>query len=230
MSDIDNGLIGDVLNALPIDKMISGPLQAMVQAQIQASYSYANFLMQVCVNDGKAVAVQFEYDETLVDGEGKSQGVVSKTMRIPLIAALTHPNICIEEGTIDFDLEITQSFESAKETEGEGEGQGSIGWGPFKVSMKGRASHKSSETRKTDTRAKYSIHTKIKRLDPPEALMRVIDTITNAMAKPMEVDDNEKLLSDDDVKKVIEDKKTESVNAQNELANINTEVADHKDK
>ena len=42
---IDNSLIGSVINALPMDRMIAGPLQAMVQAQVTASKSYADFLM-----------------------------------------------------------------------------------------------------------------------------------------------------------------------------------------
>ena len=57
---MDNGLIGSVINALPIDKMISAPLQAMIAAQTSAAKSYADFLLQVCIQNGKAVAVQFD--------------------------------------------------------------------------------------------------------------------------------------------------------------------------
>lgn len=190
MADIDKGLIGDVINALPLDKMISGPLQAMIKAQVQASKSYADFLMGVCIKDGKAVAVQFDYDESVVDEKGELKGVLTKTMRIPLLAAIAHPNIGIEEGSIDFELEISQSAETHSESEAEGSFSASCGWGPFKVEVKGRASSKSSQTRKTDTRAKYSIHTKIKRLDPPEALMRVIDFLTDAATKPVTIPDS----------------------------------------
>jgi len=83
---MDNGLIGSVINALPIDKMISAPLQAMIAAQTTAAKSYADFLLQVCIQNGKAVAVQFDYDETIVDEKGVSQGTIQKTMRIPCCA------------------------------------------------------------------------------------------------------------------------------------------------
>ncbi|PQV90501.1 DUF2589 domain-containing protein, partial [Cronobacter sakazakii] len=92
--------------------MIGGPLQAMIKAQVQASKAYADFLLSVCIKDGKAEAVQFDYDETVVDEKGVIQGVVKKTMRIPLLAAISHPNISIEEGTIDFALEVSQSESS----------------------------------------------------------------------------------------------------------------------
>jgi hypothetical protein len=185
MSQIDTGLIGSVINALPLDRMISGPLQAMITAQVQASKAYADFLMTVCIQDGKAVSVQFDYDETLVDENGVYQGTVTKKMRIPLLAAISHPNITVEEGTIDFELTINQMAEDTSETAGQGSFEAKLGWGPFSVTVKGSVSHKSTQTRKTDTRARYAIHTKIARQDPPEALMRVIDFLTDAATKPV---------------------------------------------
>lgn len=202
---MDAALIGSVINALPLDRMIGGPLQAMVNAQIQASRAYAEFLMTVCIKNNKAINVQFEYDETLVDGEGNLMGTQTKTMRIPLMAAITHPNICIEEGSIDFELEVSQSEEAHSETEAEGGFEAKIGWGPFSVSMHGKVSHKDEQTRKTDTRAKYSIHTAIKRQGPPEALNRVIDFLTDAATKPVALEGSlkkDKTLPADTVAKI----------------------------
>lgn len=181
---MDTQFIGSVINALPLEHMIGGPLQAMIKAQVQASKAYADFLLSVCIKDGKAESVQFDYDETVVDDKGVIKGVVKKTMRIPLLAAISHPNICIEEGTIDFELEVSQSESSNSETNAEASLEASLGWGPFKVKVTGRVSHKSQQTRSSDTRAKYSIHTQIKRQPPPEALMRVIDFLTDAATRP----------------------------------------------
>ena len=185
MASIDNGLIGSVMNALPLDKMISGPLQAMIQAQVTASKSYADFLMGVCIQDGKAVAIQFDYDETLTDEAGVYKGTVSKKMQIPLLAAVTHPNISIQEGSIEFELTISQQAETSSETAAGAEFTAKMGWGAFNVSVKGQVSHKSSQTRKTDTRARYAFSTKVMRQEPPEALMRVIDFLTEAATKPV---------------------------------------------
>ena len=182
---IDNSLIGSVINALPMDRMIAGPLQAMVQAQVTASKSYADFLMQVCVQDGKAVAIQFDYDETIVDEQGEYKGVVSKTMKVPLVAAITHPNISIEEGNVEFELVINQMSEDVSSKDMSAEASGSLGWGPFRLNVKGSVSHKSTQTRKTDTRARYAFNTTLKRQDPPEAMMRVIDFLTDAATKPI---------------------------------------------
>lgn len=207
---MDTGLVGSVINALPLDTMIGGPLRAMINAQIQASRAYAEFLMSVCIKDGKAVNVEFEYDETIVDTEGNYKGTLRKVMRVPLLATITHPNICIEEGTIDFELEITQSESSHSSTEGEGSFEASMGWGPFSVKVHGKVSHKSEQTRSTDTRAKYSIHTAVKRQGPPEALMRVIDFLTDAATKPVmissQVQHTDKLPDDTKAQLSIEEK------------------------
>ncbi|MCK6436326.1 DUF2589 domain-containing protein [Rivihabitans pingtungensis] len=189
---LDPSFIGSVLNALPLDKMISTPLQAMITAQIQASKAYADFLMSVCIKDGKAVTVQFDYEETLVDAEGNAKGVVKKTMRVPLMAAVVHPVITVEEGTIDFEITISQSDMEHSETSGEGGFEAKMGWGPFSVTVHGKVSHKSEQTRKTDTSAKYSIHTKVARQPAPEAIMKIIDFLTDAATKPVLLPENKK--------------------------------------
>lgn len=190
-ANVDAGFIGSVISSLPLDSMISAPLQAMIKAQTQAAKSYTDFLLSVCIKDGKAVSVQFDYDETIVDEKGVTTGTQTKVMRIPLLAAVVHPIICIEEGTIDFELEIHQSAASSEHDEKEGEVEGKIGWGPFSVSVKGRVSHKSEQTRSTDTRAKYSIHTSVKRQPMPEALSRVVDFLTDAATKPAHREDTQ---------------------------------------
>ncbi len=197
MADIDPNLVGSVLNALPLDKMIYGPLDAMIKAQVRASKSFADFLMTVCIDDdGKARNVQFNYDETQVDEAGQFKGTISKTMRIPLLAAITLPNICIDKGTIDFELTISQSCETHSETSAQGGFEAKIGWGPFSVSVHGSVSHKSKQTRKTDTRAKYTIHVEASRHDPPEAVIRVMEFLTNAATKPTQLPSS-KLVNDE---------------------------------
>lgn len=194
---LDPNFTGSVINALPIDKMISGPLNAMITAQVTASKSYADFLQTVCIKDGQALQLSFDYDETVVDQEGNYQGVLQRSMRIPLMAAIEHPNIAIEEGTVDFELEVSSAEASSNTTEAGAELEASVGWGPFSAKMTGRVSHKSEQTRSSDTRAKYSFHTAIRRQPPPEALMRVIEFLTDAATKPTTLPGNGEVKSKD---------------------------------
>lgn len=194
---LDPNFTGSVINALPIDKMISGPLNAMITAQVSASKSYADFLQSVCIKDGKALQLSFDYDETVVDQEGNYQGILQRSMRIPLMAAIEHPNLSIEEGTVDFELEVSSAEATSSSTEAGAELEASVGWGPVSAKLTGRVSHKSEQTRSSDTRAKYSFHTSIRRQPPPEALMRVIDFLTDAATKPTTLPSNGELQSKD---------------------------------
>ncbi len=192
---LDPTFTGAVINALPMEKMIGGPLNAMVSAQVSASKQYADFLQAVCLKDGQAVQINFDYNETITDHEGNYQGVLKKTLSIPLMAAIEHPNICIETGTVDFELEVTASESSLSSTGVEAGLEASLGWGPVKATISAKVSHKSEQTRSSDTRAKYSFHTELRRQPPPEALMRVIEFLTNAATKPATLPANKELTS-----------------------------------
>ncbi len=194
---LDPNFTGSVINALPIDKMISGPLNAMIKAQVSASKSYADFLQAVCIKDGRALQLSFDYDETIVDQEGNYQGILQRSMRIPLMAAIEHPNICIEEGSVDFELEVSTAEASNEGTEVEVGLEATIGWGPVSATITGKVSHKSEQTRSSDTRAKYSFHTVLRRQPPPEALLRVIDFLTDAATKPITLPSNSELKNKD---------------------------------
>lgn len=194
---LDPKFTGSVINALPLDKMIAGPLTAMVSAQIQASKSYADFLQAVCIKDGKAVQITFDYDETVVDEDGNYQGVLQRSMRIPLLAAIEHPNLCVESGTVDFELEVNSAEAFNSSTEVESSAEASVGWGPFKAKISARVCHKQEQTRSSDTRAKYSIHTELRRQPPPEALRRVMDYLTDAATRPITLPANKELKSPD---------------------------------
>ncbi|MGE5049845.1 MAG: DUF2589 domain-containing protein [Deltaproteobacteria bacterium] len=204
---MDPNFIGSVVNAVPIDKMVAAPLMASVQAQIAASKAFADFLLTVCIKDGKANQVQFDYEETVVDPEGNIKGAEKKTIRAPLLAVLPLPNMAIDSVEIAFDLAIHQAEQDTSSTAAEGGFEAKLGWGPFSVSAHGSVTHKQDQTRSTDTTAKYSFNVKGSRQPPPEALMKIIDTITAAQARPGVLPKNstkEALVKPDDMKTTIE--------------------------
>lgn len=176
--------VGGALTALPIDKMISAPLMAAIKAQVQASHAYKDFIETVGMSDGKAVMVPFEYTEDQVDGQGNVTGTRTRHMLVPLLALVSHPNVNVDEVNIGFEMTIESSQEEHSSTSGEGGFEAKIGWGPFSVSVHGKVSHKSEQTRKTDTRAKYSIDVKATRAGPPEGMMRVLDALIDEATRP----------------------------------------------
>nr|WP_279625861.1 DUF2589 domain-containing protein [Francisella hispaniensis] len=106
---------------------------------------------------------------------------VYRTIKVPLMTMITHPSIAIEEGNITFDMSITQMAEDNSSNELNAETEMGIKHGPFTMGVKAKISHKSEQTRKTDTTAKYHVDVKVKRQDPPEALNKVLDLMMNGI-------------------------------------------------
>jgi hypothetical protein len=167
--------------------MFAAPVQAAIETHTQACKSVASFIDEVgMTEDGQVRMVRFSYKEAEMDTEGNATGtVIDRSVDIPFIATVPLPAIGVEVVTVDFDLEVSTSEASSKESEAKGSFSAKAGWGPFSVQMSGSVSHKSTQTRKTDTRAKYTVHLEARKQDPPEALMRVIDILTNAASKPL---------------------------------------------
>jgi len=176
--------VGGALQALPIDRMISAPLMAAIAAQVQASHAYTEFIKTVGMENGKAVMIPFEYEEDKLDAQGNVVGTIQRHMKVPLLAIVSHPNVNVEQIDIGFEMTIEASEEEHSETAGEGGFEAAIGWGPFKVKLHGKVSHKTEQTRKTDTRAKYTINVQAKRAGPPEGMMRVLDALVDEATRP----------------------------------------------
>src|SRR5512134_1498207 len=96
----DDDEVRNVVRALPIERLVGAPIDAMVKAQINASRQYVDYILQTCVSDGKARMAQFDFDETVVDTQGLYQGVRQRTLRVPLLATVTHPILAIQEGRV----------------------------------------------------------------------------------------------------------------------------------
>ncbi len=179
---------GAAMSALPMDALISGPLLACIKAEAQAANLYAEWVKTAGMTpDGKPVMIDFTYTEDVLDGQGKVTSTNTRHFTIPLLAILQHPAIGIEKASVDFEMTVETSEASHSETAASGGFDAKIGWGPFSVSVHGKVSHKSEQTRKTDTRSKYSFHVEVIHRGPTECMQRVMDAITDASIRPAKV-------------------------------------------
>ena len=85
----------------------------------------------------------------------------------------------LSSGVITLDVEVSQSAEVKENIEAGGEGEGRVGWGPFSVSIKAKASYSKENTRKTDTRAKQHIELHLEQAPLPEGLNLVLEILRN---------------------------------------------------
>lgn len=177
--------VGGALNALPLDRMFAAPAMAMAQSQLALSHQYLDFIKTVGLNaDGELVMVKATYEESQTDTQGNVVSTTKKTVSVPLLSIISHPNVNVQEGSVEFEMTIQASEEETSETQGQGGFEATAGWGPFKVKIHGSMSHKSAQTRKTDTRARYTVNMKIAKDDMPEGMHRMLDAVLNASAHP----------------------------------------------
>lgn len=192
--------IGETINSLPIEHMVAAPIIAAIKAQKEASAMLADFLNTVALDkNGKARMLTFEYSQETADtSDGSKSQYQKRYIQAPFVALSGIPNIAVETVQVDFELEVNTSDESKSTTESNSkvEGESRFFFTP-KINFSASLSHKSEQTRKTDTRAKYSFHVEARKQEQPEALMRIIDVITNASAVATDKEPEVKNLIDD---------------------------------
>ena len=186
MADIDTDLIGKVFNSLPYAEIFGAPLAAAISAQEKASNNTASFLLRVGFEEDKDSGVKKAINVSFEHTVKKSDGTDSvETITMPLIAMIPIPCLMIESGTITLDVDVSQSAEVKENINAGGELEGKVGWGPFSVSLKAKASYSKENTRKTDTRAKQHIELKVAQCPLPEGMNLVLEQLRNgSLDKP----------------------------------------------
>ncbi len=151
------------LNNIDFKKMIGGPLQACVDAQVASSLATVNFINEVgfATVDGKKelVMVDFTHTRNDVDAEGKATKK-EVAIKVPLIAMLQVPSLRIEHAIIDFNVKlnsvetstVSDDFKLGVEAKG--------GWGP--VSFKVSASYQRKSTTGVEVKKEYALNINVK--------------------------------------------------------------------
>lgn len=194
MPDVANP-IGSVLNSLPMETMFAKPLMAALDAHTAMCLQLGEFIDKVGFISPVAPAtgpksvrmVDWAWTAPQYGDDGELTGkTIDLKASIPFLSMVPLPALAVEEVTVDFELEVNTSESQSSSTASEASLSGSVGFLWFKASFSGKVSHKSEQTRKTDTRAKYSVHIRAARQQPPEALMRMIDMVVDTVTKPQQ--------------------------------------------
>jgi len=193
--------IADQFKGLPIGELISQPLLAAAQAQGKLAGITENFIKEVGLQDVgkdpknpvlKARTVDFHYD-AVVEEKGTSGETTTKVeprhMKVPLLGIVNTPNLSVKDVTIDFDMKVQSSTEHNDSTSVKVDTSVKYAswWSPVSASMTASVGSKSSNTRKTDNSARYTVHCEARDDGPPEGLMKVLDILGDAI-KPTPAD------------------------------------------
>ncbi len=180
MADIDPKLIGQIISSIPYDQAFGSPLAAAIDAQTKAAKSTLDFFLAVGFKEDENGVKKTNYAEFTFEEKDEKGNVKSRSIKVPLILLVNIPQLEISEGEISFDLEISQTATMKDKIAAEGELEGKVGWGPFSLSLKAKASYDKERTRSTDTRAKQHVMMKVKQASPPEAMNVMLEILKNA--------------------------------------------------
>ncbi len=168
------------LNNIDFRKMIGGPLQAAVDAQVASSLATIDFINKVGFTaadspGGKRelVMVDFTHTRKDVDSEGHD---VSKNvaLRVPLLAMLPIPSLRIEQVVIDFNVKLNP-VESSSASDSIGVGVEAGGsWGP--VNFKVSASYQRKTATNVEVKKEYALNVNVKAVqdEMPAGLEKVL--------------------------------------------------------
>lgn len=166
----------------------SAPLVAAVKAQSEMSQSLAHFIQDVGIDkDGNMRMVTLKHAEQLTDPGNPSQSSSQERyIQAPFLAMTGLPNLAIDTADISFDLEVSTAEDDAAKNSADSQvtSEYKSWWSPVTAKFTGNVTHSSEQTRHTDTRAKYSFNISASKQRTPEAFMRIIAAVTNAVALP----------------------------------------------
>jgi hypothetical protein len=152
------------LNNIDFRKMIGGPLQAAVDAQVASSLATVNFINTVGFvtdDDGKRELVMVDFSHTRSDVNAEGQPVKTETfVRVPLLAMLPIPSLRIEHVIIDFNVKLN-SVQSSSTSDALGvSAEVKGGWGP--VSFKVSASYQRKTATNVEVKKEYALNVNVK--------------------------------------------------------------------
>ncbi len=151
------------LNNIDFQKMIGGPLQACVNAQVASSLASVDFIKTIGFKevDGKSelVMVDFSHERNDVKADGTAD---KKTVnvKVPLIAMVQIPSLRIEFVEINFNVKINSVETATRSTTLGATVDVSGGWGPVKFKVSGSAQRSSSTGIKVEK--EYLLNVKVR--------------------------------------------------------------------
>lgn len=178
---ISTNLVSE-LNNIDFKKMIGGPLQAAVDAQVASSLATVNFINSVGFTEPASggarelVMVDFSHSRKDVDADGNP---VEKTVniKVPLLAMLPIPSLRIEHVIIDFNVKLN-SVETSQVSSTLGvNAEVSGGWGP--VNFKVSASYQRKATTGVEVKKEYALNVNVKAVQDeiPAGLEKILNML-----------------------------------------------------
>jgi hypothetical protein len=178
--------------ALPMEQIIGGPLQAIIQAQALAASATAEFIQSVGLVAGQngqltARTVDFKFQRKIPGTQTTNGNTVDiiKTeevsLQVPLLTIVPVPFIRVQEATIDFEAKVSSSTLNQTDTQLGVSAEASGGFWGVKFSVKASYSKQSKFQDQVNRSATLTVNVKAVQDEIPAGLARVLDILETAV-------------------------------------------------
>lgn len=173
------------LNGIDFKKMIGGPLQAAVDAQVASALATVNFIQNVGFTNPEdkdtpreLIYADFTHNTTVVDEEGNEEKKL-KTIKIPLLAMLPIPSLRIEHVEVDFNVKLNSVETSTVSDKIDVGAEIKAGWGP--VSFKVTAAYQRQSATGVEVKKEYALNVRVRAVqdEMPAGLERILGMLAN---------------------------------------------------
>jgi hypothetical protein len=163
VAEVSTDLVSE-LNNIDFKKMIGGPLQAAVDAQVTSSIATINFIKEVgfvenAAGQSELVMVDFSHKRHGIKADGTADDS-DVFIKVPLLAMVQIPSLRIEHVTIDFNVKLnsveTSNVSSTLDLGAEVSG----GWGPVKFKVSAAYQRKASTG--VEVKKEYALNVNVK--------------------------------------------------------------------
>ncbi|SHI19746.1 hypothetical protein VA7868_02343 [Vibrio aerogenes CECT 7868] len=181
------GKITNQFTGLPMKDLISAPLKAACDSQIELASSTLSFIRSLGFDElGQPVSTAFSYHRESVTGKDVLGNDVTETelvsLNVPVLAIVDIPGLRIDDVSVTFDISVNSAESDASQSDRSLGNETSLsGTGLFiskgSTTFTGSVSSHQEHTRKSDNAAKYHVEISASQGDTPEGLARVLDMI-----------------------------------------------------
>lgn len=165
-------------NNLPIETLISAPLNAAAASNIELAQATYDFISNVWLDPKNKQPRMLEFPlERPVDAGGTEK----ITVTAPFAALAQLPNLMVQSVDVNFSMEVKNTSKSTQSQTAEAKLDVSARFGFISAKLTGSLSTKSENTRSTDQSAKYDIKVHANQANPTEGMNKLAQVFASCI-------------------------------------------------
>ncbi len=175
---------------IPMGLLICQPILEVAKGQMALCQVYIDTLLTLAYQDPSdptkgCRTIPFTFERLIIDKETGKESVKTMTLNAPLISLVPLPAFTMDEVTVDFDMEVTETNVDTSSDSSSITNTDSFNFWGCSASVTGTVSANSSHTRTTDNSAKYKIHARAVQQPPSEGMAKLTSLFAESM-QPIE--------------------------------------------